>query len=177
MVQLHDKKFERFITQEEIMHAINGIAVRLNDELKDAKPVFLTVLNGAFLFSAELVKRFKYECELSFIKVASYEGMQQGDISTVMGAEPKLKGRTVVIIEDIIDSGNTIEAIMQILDQEEAEIIKIATLCYKPKAYGKHYSLDYVGLEVGSEFIVGFGLDYNGLGRNLKDIYKLTKMI
>jgi len=172
MVKLHDKQFEKFISHEDIMHAINGIAVRLNEELKDSKPVFLTVLNGAFLFSAELVKRFQHECELSFIKVASYEGMQRGEISTVMGAEPSLKGRTVVIVEDIVDSGNTIEAIMQILDDEGAEHIKIATLCYKPLAYGKHYKLDYVGLEVNNDFIVGFGLDYDGLGRNLKHIYK-----
>lgn len=172
MIQLHDKSFKKFISHEEIMQAINGIAVRLNDELKDERPVFLTVLNGAFLFSAEIVKRFQHECELSFIKVASYDGMKQGEISTVMGAEPNLKGRTVVIVEDIVDSGNTIEAIMQILDNEGAEVIKIATLCHKPSAYGKHYKLDYVGLEVGNEFIVGFGLDYNGLGRNLKDIYK-----
>jgi adenylate kinase len=172
MVKLHDKQFEKFIGNDAINHAINGIAVKLNDELKDKRPVFLTVLNGAFLFSAEIIKRFNYECELSFIKVASYEGMQQGEITTVMGAEPSLKGRTVVVVEDIVDSGNTIEAIMQILDNEGAEIIKIATLCYKPSAYGKHYKLDYVGLEIDNTFIVGYGLDYKGLGRNLKDIYK-----
>jgi adenylate kinase len=117
MVKLHDKQFEKFIGNDAINHAINGIAVKLNDELKDKRPVFLTVLNGAFLFSAEIIKRFNYECELSFIKVASYEGMQQGEITTVMGAEPSLKGRTVVVVEDIVDSGNTIEAIMQILDK------------------------------------------------------------
>ena len=172
MVKLHDKQFEKFIGNDAINHAINGIAVKLNDELKDKRPVFLTVLNGAFLFSAEIIKRFNYECELSFIKVASYEGMQQGEITTVMGAEPSLKGRTAVVVEDIVDSGNTIEAIMQILDNEGAEIIKIATLCYKPSAYGKHYKLDYVGLEIDNTFIVGYGLDYKGLGRNLKDIYK-----
>lgn len=172
MVQLHDKQFKKLISREDIMHAINGIAVRLNDELKDKRPVFLTVLNGAFLFSAELIKRFEYECELSFIKVASYQGMQRDKVSTVMGVEPSLKGRTVVIVEDIVDSGNTIEAIMQILDNEGAEHIKIATLCYKPKTYGKHYKLDYIGLELQNNFVVGFGLDYNGLGRNLKDIYK-----
>jgi len=150
--------------------------VRINDTYSDRRPVFLTVLNGAFLFAAELIKKFDGECEMSFIKVASYDGLKQSDeIFTVMGAEPSLKGREVIVIEDIVDSGNTIETIIEILEQEEVASFKIATLFYKPEAYTKPYTIDYVGLEIANDFVVGFGLDYKGLGRNLTAIYKLKQ--
>ncbi|GAA0873552.1 hypothetical protein GCM10009117_26990 [Gangjinia marincola] len=174
-MKLHDLTFEKFIDEHEIEKAISKVSAQLNKDLKDTRPVFLTVLNGAFLFSAELVKRFKGACELSFIKVASYDGLtQREDISTVMGAEPNLKARTVVIVEDIVDTGNTIEAIIAILEKEGVKQIKIASLFYKPEAYQKTYPVDYIGLEITNDFIVGFGLDYKGLGRNLNHIYKLT---
>ncbi len=178
-IDLHDLTFEKFISKTDVQHAVNGVAVRVNDEYKDKIPVFLTVLNGAFLFSAELIKKFDGECELSFIKVASYDGTQQSDeIHTVMGAEPSLKGRDVIVVEDIVDSGNTIETVIRILEDEGVASYKIATLFYKPGAYTKPYTIDYVGLEIPNDFVVGFGLDYKGLGRNLTAIYKLkeTKM-
>ena len=175
-VQLHELTFEECISKTEVQQAVNGVAVLLNDEYKGRRPVFLTVLNGAFLFAAELIKKFDGECEMSFIKVASYDGLEQSDeIFTVMGAEPSLKGRDVVVIEDIVDSGNTIETIIQILEQEQVASFKIATLFYKPKAYTKPYTIDYIGLEIENDFVVGFGLDYNGLGRNLTSIYKLKE--
>ncbi|WGK63587.1 adenylate kinase [Croceiramulus getboli] len=174
MIQLHDLHFEKFLTQAEINQAVHGVVVRMNDELKDQRPVFLTVLNGAFLFAADVVKRFEGACELSFIKVASYDGLEQTEnISTVITAEPELKGRTVVVLEDIVDSGNTIETIIRILEEEGVADIKIATLFMKPDAYTKNYTIDYVGLEIDDDFVVGYGLDYKGLGRNLTDIYKL----
>ncbi len=175
-ITLHDLTFEKFISKTEVQHAVNGVAVRLNDDFKDKRPVFLTVLNGAFLFSAELIKKFDHECEMSFIKVASYDGTQQNDeIHTVMGAEPSLKGRDVIVVEDIVDSGNTIETIIKILEDEEVASYRIASLFYKPEAYTKPYPIDYVGLEIPNDFVVGFGLDYNGLGRNLTAIYKLKE--
>lgn len=175
-VQLHELTFEECISKTEVQQAVNGVAVLINDEYKGRRPVFLTVLNGAFLFAAELIKKFDGECEMSFIKVASYDGLKQSDeIFTVMGAEPSLKGRDVVVIEDIVDSGNTIETIIEILEQEEVASFKIATLFYKPKAYTKPYTVDYIGLEIENDFVVGFGLDYNGLGRNLTSIYKLKE--
>jgi len=175
-ITLHDLTFEQCISKTELQHAINGVAVRLNEDFKDKRPVFLTVLNGAFLFSADLIKKFDHECEMSFIKVASYEGMQQSDeISTVMGAEPSLKGRDVIVVEDIVDSGNTIETVISILEQEEVASYRIATLFYKPEAYTKPYTIDYIGLEIPNDFVVGYGLDYNGLGRNFTSIYKLKE--
>ena len=175
-IRLHDLTFEECISQTEVQQAINGVAVRLNNDFRDKRPVFLTVLNGAFLFSAELIKKFDHECELSFIKVASYDGLQQNDeVFTVMGAEPSLKGRDVIVVEDIVDSGNTIDTIIQILEDEGVNSYKIATLFYKPAAYLKTHSVDYVGLEIPNDFVVGFGLDYKGLGRNFTSIYKLKE--
>lgn len=175
-ITLHDLSFQKFISKTEVQHAVNGVAVRINDDYKGKRPVFLTVLNGAFLFSADLIKKFDHECELSFIKVASYDGTQQSDeIFTVMGAEPSLKDRDVIVIEDIVDSGNTIETIIKILKDEGVASYRIATLLYKPEAYKKAYKIDYVGLEISNDFVVGYGLDYNGLGRNLRAIYKLKE--
>ena len=175
-IQLHDLTFEKCISNIEVQQAVNGVAVLINDDYKKKRPVFLTVLNGAFLFASELIKKFDCECEMSFIKVASYDGLAQNDeIFTVMGAEPSLKGRDVIVVEDIVDSGNTIETIIQILEQEEVASFKIATLFYKPEAYTKPYTIDYVGLEIPNDFVVGFGLDYKGLGRNLTSIYKLKQ--
>lgn len=174
MIKLHDLFFENYISEAEINQAINGVAVRLNDDYKGKNPVFLIVLNGAFFFAADIIKRFEGDCEMSFIKVASYDGLtSSGEITTVMGAEPVLRGRSVVIVEDIVDSGNTIETIVEILDQEQVEDYTIASLFYKPKAYKKNYPIDYIGLEIENDFIVGYGLDYNGLGRNLREVYKL----
>jgi adenylate kinase len=176
MIQLHDLFFEKFITRSEINLAINGVALKINDDFKDKNPVFLIVLNGAFFFAADIIKKFEGNCEMSFIKVASYDGTQSsGEISTVMGADPCLKGRSVIVIEDIVDSGNTIVAIKKILEEEEVSEFKIATLFYKPKAYTKKVPIDYIGLNLDNDFIVGYGLDYNGLGRNLNDIYRVKK--
>lgn len=173
-IRLHDLTFEKCISENEIQQAITKVADRLNNDFKEKRPVFLTVLNGAFFFSAELIKNFNHECELSFVKVASYDGLHQSEeVSTVMGAEPSLKGRDVIVVEDIVDSGNTIETIIKILEAEEVNSYKIATLFYKPSAYKKTHAIDYIGLEIPNDFIVGFGLDYKGLGRNFTSIYKL----
>ncbi|MEP2935813.1 MAG: adenylate kinase [Gilvibacter sp.] len=175
-IQLGDKIFEKHIAATAIQHAVNGVAVRVMDDFKDKNPVFLIVLNGAFFFAADLIKKFDYPCEMSFIKVASYQGTDNsGEITTVMGAEPSLKNRSVIVIEDIVDSGNTIEAIIEILRGEEVKEYAIASLFYKPDAFLKSFHVDYVGLEIEDDFIVGYGLDYMGLGRNLKDIYKLKQ--
>ncbi len=175
MIQLHDLFFKEYISETQINQAVNGVAVKLNNDFKGKNPVFLVVLNGAFFFAADIIKRFTTACELSFIKVASYDGIEQSnEISTVMGAEPPLKDRDVIIIEDIVDSGNTIEAIIKILEQEEVASYKIASMFYKPKAYTKTFEIDYIGMEIENDFIVGYGLDYKGLGRNLRTVYKLT---
>lgn len=174
MIKLHDLFFENYISETEINQAINGVAIKINEDYKDKNPVFLIVLNGAFFFAADIIRRFDGDCEMSFIKVASYDGLtSSGEITTVMGADPILKGRSVIIVEDIVDSGNTIETIIEILEQEQVADYKIASLFFKPKAYKKNYPIDYIGLEIENDFIVGFGLDYDGLGRNLREVYKL----
>ncbi len=176
MIQLADKQFKKYLATDVIQHAVNGVAVRIQDDYKGKNPVFLIVLNGAFFFAADIIRKFGYPCEMSFIKVASYQGLDQtNDITTVMGAEPALQGRHVVVLEDIVDSGNTIEAIVQILKEEQVASYAIASLFHKPEAYLKSMKVDYVGMEIENKFIVGYGLDYNGLGRNLKDIYILNE--
>ena len=174
MIQLHDLFFKKYISKTQINQVINDVVVKINDDYKNKTPVFLIVLNGAFFFGADIIKKFNGNCEISFIKVASYDGTQStGNVSTVMGVDPSLKGRDVIIIEDIVDSGNTIEAILKILEQEYVKSYKIATMFYKPLAFTKTYKVDYIGMEIENDFIVGYGLDYNGLGRNLNTIYKL----
>ena len=174
MIQLHDLFFKKFISKTQINQAVNGIVVKINEDYKEKTPVFLIVLNGAFFFGADIIKKFNGNCEMSFIKVASYEGTQStGNVSTVMGVDSSLKGRDIIIIEDIVDSGNTIAAILKILKQEDVKSYKVATMFYKPLAFTKSYKVDYVGMEIENDFIVGYGLDYNGLGRNLNTIYKL----
>jgi adenylate kinase len=174
MIQLQDLFFQKFISKAEVKGAVNDVSLKINKDYKEKSPVFLIVLNGAFFFGADIIKKFDGTCEMSFVKVTSYEGTEsKGAVSTVMGLDTTLKNRDVIIVEDIVDSGNTIEAILKILKQEQVKSCKIATMFYKPLAFKKNYPIDYVGMEIENDFIVGYGLDYNELGRNLSAIYKL----
>lgn len=176
MIKLQDLYFTPFISEKRITEAIEEVAKKLNKDLRDEKPVFLGVLNGAFLFAAEVIKRFEGDCEVSFVKLSSYEGTRSaGKVDSLLGLNQSLKDRTVVVIEDIVDTGNTIESIDRILKAEKVKQYKILTLFYKPEAYKKSLPIDYVGMEIPNDFIVGYGLDYNGLGRNLRQVYKLKK--
>lgn len=176
LVQLHDLKFTPFISEAEITSAIEELAQKINEEYRDEKPVFLGILNGAFLFAAELIKRFEGDCEVSFVKLSSYEGTgTTGNVDTLLGLTQPLEGRTVIVIEDIVDTGNTLESIDRILKAEKVKKSKIVTLFYKPEAYKKPLPIDYVGMEIPNDFIVGYGLDYDGLGRNLRQVYKLKE--
>jgi hypoxanthine phosphoribosyltransferase len=173
-VTIHGKKFVKFISSANIQKAILKIADRINKDFKDEKPVFLSVLNGSFMFTADLLKKVKVECEVSFIKVTSYSGTRsRGKVNTLIGLNENLKGRRVVVLEDIVDSGNTIEKVIMELKKHNPKQISIATLFFKPGAYKKKFKLDYIGMEVSNNFLVGNGLDYDGLGRNLSDIYIL----
>lgn len=172
MVQLHDKKFKPFIDKEQIQAAIIRLAGEIQKDYNDKNPVFIGVLNGSFLIVADLVREFEGDCEVSFVKMASYEGTNTtGVVNELIGLNNSIVDRHVVIIEDIVDSGNTIEKLVDLLGKDKPASLKIATLLYKPKAYKKDIPIDYVAIEVGNEFLVGYGLDYDGLGRNLKDIY------
>lgn len=174
IVQLHDKTFKKFISNQDIQSSIDDLVSKINSDYNDCCPVFIGVLNGSFLFCADLVKRFNGNCEIAFIRVASYQGLaSSGQVKEILGLTMSLKNRDVIILEDIVDTGNTLENLMNNLIKESPKSIKIATLLYKPGAYKKSFPIDYAAIEVGNEFLVGYGLDYDGLGRNLKHIYKI----
>jgi len=173
-VTLKDKTFRVNIPAGDINKAVGEVAQKINTELKDKKPLFLAVLNGSFMFASDLMKKLTIDCEISFVKVSSYHGTEtSGSVKQLIGLNENIKGRTIVIIEDIVDTGLTIEAVVKQLEAMEPAEIKIATLLYKPEAYSKQIALDYVAIVVPNDFLVGYGLDYDGLGRNLPDIYVL----
>jgi hypoxanthine phosphoribosyltransferase len=159
------------------MNAVEDIAGRINDDLKNEDlPVFLSVLNGAFMFTSDLMKRIEFDCLLSFVKLSSYDGLSsQRRVRELIGLNHELKDKTVIILEDIVDTGVTVEHLIDTISKHDPKQLKIATMLFKPEAYVKDIKLDYVGLRVPNEFIVGYGLDYNGLGRNYPEIYKLVK--
>ena len=171
-IKVHDKVFEKFIPFEQLDASIKIIAEKLNDEVSDKNPLFLSVLNGAFMFSSELFKKLNFPCEISFVKLASYSGTTSTEtVRQLIGFDEDIKGRTIVVVEDIIDSGLTMQRILEQLDSMGAGDVRIATLLYKPNAFKGDYKIDYTGLEIPNDFIVGFGLDYDKHGRNFKDIY------
>jgi hypoxanthine phosphoribosyltransferase len=173
-VTIHGLKFMLLISSRKIQDAIAVIAKKIDRDFKNQNPLFLAVLNGSFLFAADLLKKIKIECEISFIKVSSYSGTSStGKINTLIGVNENLHKRPVIILEDIVDSGNTLEAVMREIKKHNPDTVRIATLFFKPEAYRKKIVLDYVGIKVPDKFLVGYGLDYNGQGRNLKDIYAL----
>lgn len=174
-VKIHDKTFELYIPYEKIRSVIEEMAEKMNSDFKDKKPLFVCILNGSFMFAAELFKRINLvETEISFVKLASYDGDKTtGKVKQLIGLNESIDGRTVVILEDIVDTGITIENIMKQLANLNPKEVKIATLLLKPDALQKKVQLDYVGLEIPNDFIVGYGLDYNGYGRNLIDIYSV----
>ncbi len=173
-ITLHDKTFEIFLSGQKINGIIDKMATEIAAGVKDKNPLFLVVLNGAFMFAADLLKRFDFNCEISFVKLSSYVGTKTTSVvREIIGLDEVLHGRTVVIIEDIIDTGITMSNTIPKLRQLEAEDVKLATLLFKPDAFQKDYKIDYIGLEIPNDFIVGYGLDYDGLGRNYPDIYKL----
>lgn len=175
LVKLHDKEFKPYISAEEIHDNLVKLAEGLSADIKKSFPLFIVVLNGSFIFAADLVKLLKFPCEITFVKLASYHGTSStGNVSELIGLTENIEGRTVVIVEDIIDTGNTLEKLHSLLKDKKAKEIKTVTLLFKPEAYKKSIPVDYVGIRIKNEFVVGYGLDYDGLGRNLKDIYILN---
>ncbi|MDY6277611.1 MAG: hypoxanthine phosphoribosyltransferase [Bacteroidales bacterium] len=177
-IKLHDKTFVPFIPYEKIIAAIDQVAEKLNADYKDSEvpPVLLCILNGSIMFTGELMKRLDFNCELISMKVSSYDGTEStGKIRQVMGLTGSLKGKRVIIVEDIVDTGNTIDSLVSIARGEGATDVKVCSMLLKPDVYKKNIPIDYVAMRIPNDFIVGFGLDYNDLGRNYKDIYVLKQ--
>ncbi|HYG15835.1 MAG TPA: hypoxanthine phosphoribosyltransferase [Bacteroidia bacterium] len=173
-VRLADKTFEPFIGAEKIQQAVSSIADTISRDFKDKTPVFLPILDGAFVFAADLAKKLTITPKFSFIKVKSYHNTaSSGLVNQVMGLDIDISGQDVIIIEDIIDTGLTVSYLLKELRKHKPASIRIATLLNKPGALVEKISIDYKGLEIPNRFIVGYGMDYNGLGRNLDSIYVL----
>lgn len=175
-IQLKDKYFVPYIPYKKLEAAIDKVAEKINRDFKNTSdiPIVLCVLNGSIMFTAELMKRFNFTCELSSIRLSSYEGTTSTGVTRkVLGLTSAIKNRTVIVVEDIVDTGKTICDLYDLLLDAGAREVKICTMLLKPDVYRGQLDLDYVGMEIENRFIVGFGLDYDQLGRNLKDIYIL----
>jgi hypoxanthine phosphoribosyltransferase len=174
-IQLHDKSFEIYLSEAQIQEKIRGIADLINTDYKDKRPLFIAILNGSFMFAADLFKYLTIDAEVCFIKLASYRGMKSsGHVITAIGLDVDLYDRDVVILEDIVDTGKTLNEFLPKLDHQQPKSLKIAALLHKPDATQFELKIDYVGFSIPNKFVVGYGLDYDGLGRNLKDIYQLA---
>jgi len=175
-IKVHDKEFSEFIDAAEIEKATAQIAENINRDLEGKNPLFLVVLNGAFMFASDLLKKITIPCEISFVKLSSYIGTQSTSaVRELIGLDEVLHDRTVVIIEDIIDTGITMGVTTEKLKHLEATDVFIATLLFKPDAFKMNYNIDYIGIKIPNDFIVGYGLDYDGHGRNYPDIYKIIE--
>ncbi len=174
-VQLLDKRFRISIPSEKIQAAIAKVAERINNDLKNKDVIFMSILNGSFMFASDLFKQIQFDSQITFLKLASYDGTSSsGKVKRLIGINEDIKDKTVVVLEDIVDTGNTMESILKQLKGYEPAEIKIATLLLKPEIFKARFPVDYIGLEIPNEFIVGYGLDYNGYGRNLEDIYTVA---
>ena len=174
VIQLHDKQFIPFISVQEIDFAIAKMAVLVAADFADETPIFVGVLNGSFMVVSDFLKQYEKPCEVSFIRMTSYDGISStNSVRQLIGIDQDLSGRTVIVLEDIVDTGNTLVALKELFKQQNVKHFRIATLFFKPEAYKQDIKIDYIGIRIPNKFIVGYGLDYNGLGRNLPEIYQL----
>ena len=176
LITLHNKTFEVFIPETEIAAIVNSMAHNIN-EARIIDPLFISVLNGSFMFSSDIIKKITLpNTEISFVKLSSYSGTQTtGEVSELIGLGQDIRNRNIIILEDIIDTGITLEKIISLLEKEEVADIKVATLLFKPEAYTKDIPIDYIGKSIENKFVVGYGLDYDEIGRNLPHIYRLKE--
>lgn len=174
-IKLHDKTFETFLPEDEIQAKIKSLADRINADYADKHPLFIAILNGSFMFAADLFKHLTIPAEISFIKLASYKGMKSsGQVVTAIGLDVELHNRHVVVIEDIVDTGKTLNDFLPKLQHQGPASLSIASLLHKPDATQFPLEIAYTGFSIPDKFVVGYGLDYDGLGRNLKEIYQLV---
>ena len=176
LIQAHDLFFKPFLSEEKILNRVVELSHQITKDYKGKKPVFLSILNGAFIFMADLVRACDLTCETTFIKLSSYDGLQSsGNIKTLIGIDLDLKGRHVIVVEDIIDTGGTIFQFLKELKELEPASVKLASLLVKPEALQYNINIDYKGFDIPNKFVIGYGLDYSGEGRNLPSIYQLAE--
>jgi hypoxanthine phosphoribosyltransferase len=175
-ITVNEKDFEPYLGAGVIKERIGELAARINEDYKGKRPIFIAILNGSFMFASDLFKEINIDAEICFIKLASYKGTRStGNVITSIGLDEPLKDRHVVIIEDIVDTGNTLHKFLPQLYNQQPASLKIAALLHKPEALEHPITIDYLGFNVPNKFLLGFGLDFDGLGRNLAEIYKLTE--
>jgi hypoxanthine phosphoribosyltransferase len=174
--KLHDKTFVKYMSERKIQAGVKKMASRLSLDYQGKKPLFIVVLNGSFIFASDLLKRVSIDCEIAFVKVSSYKGVNStGKIEEVIGLDIPVEGRHVVLVEDIVDSGLTIVKLIDKIQAMKALDVRVATCLFKPKAFKMDFLIDYVCFRIPNDFVVGYGLDYDGLGRNSADIYRITE--
>lgn len=177
MISIRDKIFTPYISQSKILKAVKDMGQRITDDLQGQEPLFIVVLNGSFIFAADLLRELSFPCELAFIKVGSYEGMEStGKVDLYCDVKEEVEGRTLVILEDIVDSGLTIAYLKELFTKRGAASVKVASLLFKPEALKIGVAPDYIGFDIRNEFVIGYGLDYEGIGRNLKEIHILAEI-
>lgn len=175
MIKLHDKFFKPYISKDEISAAIEQLAEQISQDFEGQCPLLISVLNGSFIFAADLVRAMSIDCEITFVKLKSYSGTSSsGNAHTLLGLEHEIADRPVIIIEDIVDTGHTISHLLAILAEYNPSDVRIACLLHKPEALVTPLIIDYIGFQIPNKFVVGYGLDYDGLGRNYVDIYQLS---
>jgi hypoxanthine phosphoribosyltransferase len=175
ILKVHDKEFIPYITSKEIEEQVARVAKEINKDYQGKKPLFIAILNGAFIFAADLFKQINVEAEICFIKLASYKGVKStGKVITAIGLDAELFNRDVIIVEDIVDTGKTLSQFLPQLEHQHPASLKVASLLHKPSATVHSIKIDYLGFTIPDKFVLGYGLDYDGLGRNVKEIYQLV---
>ena len=175
LIKVHDKTFETYLPEDKIQKRVQELAAAINRDYAGKRPMFIAILNGSFMFASDLFKHLTIEAELCFIKLASYKGLKSsGNVVTSIGLEDDIFNKEIVIVEDIVDTGKTLHNFLPKLEHQQPKSLKIATLLHKSEATEYPLQLDYIGFDIPNKFVVGYGLDYDGLGRNLKEIYQLV---
>lgn len=176
VIKVHDKTFKKSISEEDILKRVREIAEQITKDCKYKNPLFLPVLNGSFMFTSDLMKELEMDCEMQFVKVQSYTGMHSTEkLQTIIGPSMEVSGRTVIVVEDIVDTGNTIVELVNQLHAFNPNEILVCSLLFKPDKYKGDVNVDYYGFKIPDDFVIGYGLDYDGLGRNLRQIYTVTE--
>lgn len=175
-VVVHDKTFEKYISHTQISERIDEMGAALSEQFKDSRPLFISILNGSFIFTADIMRAYDNECEVSFVKFSSYSGTETtGKVKTLIGLDASIENRDVVILEDIVDTGNTLAHFLEILETYDPRSVTLVSLLTKPEVLEDRIPVDIVGFEIPNKFVIGYGLDFDGLARNLKDIYQLKR--